>query len=208
MLSDRIGVMSARPGRFIDTVATGWSRDRDSRIAEQESFGRITTHLWSLLRDESTQLAVKGMAAFYSCLRAQPGTPAFALVSGSPTQFAPRIGAFLSKNRFPPMGLYLRELGPNTLSNYKQPVIRVLMRTIPNQAVYVGDSGEHDPEVYKMMNEEFPDRVKRIYIRNAGHAEDLNRFEGMFLFSEPKEAALDAVALGLADKECVAKAFP
>jgi NitT/TauT family transport system ATP-binding protein len=53
MLSDRIGVMSSRPGRFIDTVATGWSRDRDSRIAEQESFGRITTHLWSLLRDES-----------------------------------------------------------------------------------------------------------------------------------------------------------
>jgi NitT/TauT family transport system ATP-binding protein len=53
MLSDRIGVMSARPGHFIETVATGWSRDRDSRIAEQESFGRITTHLWSLLRDES-----------------------------------------------------------------------------------------------------------------------------------------------------------
>lgn len=53
MLSDRIGVMSARPGCFIETVVTGWSRDRDSRIAEQESFGRITTHLWSLLRDES-----------------------------------------------------------------------------------------------------------------------------------------------------------
>jgi NitT/TauT family transport system ATP-binding protein len=53
MLSDRIGVMSARPGRFIETVETGWPRDRDSRIAEQESFGRITTHLWSLLRGES-----------------------------------------------------------------------------------------------------------------------------------------------------------
>ena len=53
MLSDRIGVMSARPGRFIETVVTGWSHDRDSRIAEQESFGRTTTHLWSLLRDES-----------------------------------------------------------------------------------------------------------------------------------------------------------
>ena len=53
MLSDRIGVMSARPGRFIETVVTGWSRDRDSRIAKQESFGRVTAHLWSLLRDES-----------------------------------------------------------------------------------------------------------------------------------------------------------
>ena len=31
LLSDRIGVMSARPGRFIDVVETGWPRERDSR---------------------------------------------------------------------------------------------------------------------------------------------------------------------------------
>src|SRR4029453_15238088 len=34
LLSDRIGVMSARPGRFIDVVEPGWPRDRDSRLAE------------------------------------------------------------------------------------------------------------------------------------------------------------------------------
>ena len=32
LLSDRIGVMSARPGVFIDLVETGWPRERDSRI--------------------------------------------------------------------------------------------------------------------------------------------------------------------------------
>ena len=32
MLSDRVGVMSARPGVFIDLVETGWPRERDSRI--------------------------------------------------------------------------------------------------------------------------------------------------------------------------------
>ena len=32
MLADRIGVMSARPGRLIDIVETGWPRERDSRI--------------------------------------------------------------------------------------------------------------------------------------------------------------------------------
>ena len=31
LLSDRVGVMSARPGQFIDLVSTGWARDRDSR---------------------------------------------------------------------------------------------------------------------------------------------------------------------------------
>jgi NitT/TauT family transport system ATP-binding protein len=53
MLSDRVGVMSARPGRFLEIVETGWPRERDSRIAAHEDFGRLTSHLWSLLRDES-----------------------------------------------------------------------------------------------------------------------------------------------------------
>ena len=53
MLSDRIGVMSARPGRFLEIITTGWPRDRDSRIAERPEFGNVTAHLWSLLRSES-----------------------------------------------------------------------------------------------------------------------------------------------------------
>jgi NitT/TauT family transport system ATP-binding protein len=53
MLADRIGVMSARPGRVIDVVHTGWPRDRDSRIVEREQFGAITSRLWKTLRDES-----------------------------------------------------------------------------------------------------------------------------------------------------------
>jgi NitT/TauT family transport system ATP-binding protein len=53
MLADRVGVMSARPGRFIETVPTGWPRERDSRIVARPEFGRITGQLWSLLREES-----------------------------------------------------------------------------------------------------------------------------------------------------------
>ena len=53
MLADRIGVMSARPGRLIDVVETRWPRERDSRIVEQPSFGAITARLWKSLREES-----------------------------------------------------------------------------------------------------------------------------------------------------------
>jgi NitT/TauT family transport system ATP-binding protein len=53
LLSDRIGVMSARPGRLIEIVESGWPRERDSRIAADRSFGHITAHLWSILRNES-----------------------------------------------------------------------------------------------------------------------------------------------------------
>jgi len=53
MLSDRVGVMSARPGRFIDIVETGWPRDRDSRVVSDPHFGAITARLWDKLRVES-----------------------------------------------------------------------------------------------------------------------------------------------------------
>ncbi len=53
MLSDRVGVMSARPGVFIDLVTTGWARERDSRIVSDPGFGAITARLWSSLRTES-----------------------------------------------------------------------------------------------------------------------------------------------------------
>jgi NitT/TauT family transport system ATP-binding protein len=61
MLSDRVGVMSARPGRFIDMVETGWPRDRDSRIVSDPTFGTVTARLWSSLRKES--LKTMGRAA-------------------------------------------------------------------------------------------------------------------------------------------------
>ena len=53
MLADRVGVMSARPGRFIEVIETGWPRERDSRIVAEEAFGRQTGHVWSVLRDQS-----------------------------------------------------------------------------------------------------------------------------------------------------------
>jgi NitT/TauT family transport system ATP-binding protein len=53
MLSDRVGVMSARPGRFIDLVETHWPRERDSRVVSDPAFGAVTARLWSSLREES-----------------------------------------------------------------------------------------------------------------------------------------------------------
>jgi len=64
MLSDRIGAMSARPGRFLDIVETGWPRERDSTIVSDARFGEITGRLWDNLRGESLKsLGYAGMAA-------------------------------------------------------------------------------------------------------------------------------------------------
>jgi NitT/TauT family transport system ATP-binding protein len=62
MLSDRIGLMSARPGRFIDIVPTGWPRERDSRIVSDRRFGEITARLWTNLREESLRAIASGQS--------------------------------------------------------------------------------------------------------------------------------------------------
>jgi NitT/TauT family transport system ATP-binding protein len=53
MLADRVGAMSARPGRFIEIIETGWPRERDSTIVADARFGEITGRLWERLRGES-----------------------------------------------------------------------------------------------------------------------------------------------------------
>jgi phosphatidate phosphatase APP1 len=161
----------------------------------------------ALLRDADSHEVVPGMADFYGCLRA-PAAPAFALVSGSPVQYVPRVASFLGRHRFPPFGLYLRNLGPGTLSHYKQPTLRRLLREFPQPVVLVGDSGEKDPEIYAQIREEFPGRVKAIYIRAAGRTGNTRRFQGMVLFREVRDAAAHAVKSGLADAACVSEAFP
>jgi NitT/TauT family transport system ATP-binding protein len=60
MLSDRVAVMSARPGCFIDVVATSWPRSRDSTIVADGRFGAITARLWSKLRTESIKALEQG----------------------------------------------------------------------------------------------------------------------------------------------------
>jgi NitT/TauT family transport system ATP-binding protein len=56
MLSDRVGVMSTRPGKFIDIITTGWDRNRDSRVVSTPHFGDITARLWDKLRVEALKM--------------------------------------------------------------------------------------------------------------------------------------------------------
>lgn len=60
MLADRVGIMSARPGRFIELVETGWPASRSSRMVEEEAFGRLTAHVWSKLRIEAMKALGRG----------------------------------------------------------------------------------------------------------------------------------------------------
>jgi phosphatidate phosphatase APP1 len=184
--------------------------DFDDTVAVSNVLSKRKLLATTLLDDEQTHPVVEGMPLFYGCLRAnKDAPPGFALVSGSPTQLAPRIRGFLSRHSFPFMGLLLRNIGPSTLSRYKQPRIRELLRTLPHRAILVGDSGEQDPEVYAEIRKEVPDRVLEIYIRQVPGADHRKeRFEGMQVFSDPLEAARHAASRGYLQEQCLKSALP
>jgi NitT/TauT family transport system ATP-binding protein len=52
-LSDRVMVMTARPGRVKTVFKIDLPRPRDSSIIESEKFGRLVGQVWGTLREES-----------------------------------------------------------------------------------------------------------------------------------------------------------
>jgi NitT/TauT family transport system ATP-binding protein len=50
-MSDRIIVLSARPGRIIETIDVSLPRPRDDRTRAMPEFGRIRTGAWEILKN-------------------------------------------------------------------------------------------------------------------------------------------------------------
>ena len=162
----------------------------------------------ALTEDADSQPLVEGMPQLMRCLReGKTERPVFALVSGSPVQFVPRTTRFLFKHDFPPFGLYLRDLGPKTMSDYKQPIIRSLLKLLPQPVVLVGDSGERDPEIYAQIRSEFPGRVKTVLIHDVGRLDDSARVKDMLVFKHPREVMPALVKQGLMTQGCLEAAF-
>lgn len=172
--------------------------DFDDTLAVSHVTSKAKLFATTFFDDADTHPPVDGMPALYAALAAgRTVPPAFAVVTGWPFQFAPRLVRFLEKNRFPGMALFLRNLGPSTLHGYKEPVLRRIVERFHHPLVLVGDSGERDPEIYARLAREHPGRVLRIYIREADVVGPPTRFEGMCLFGDPEVAVRDAIERGL-----------
>jgi NitT/TauT family transport system ATP-binding protein len=59
LLSDRILVMSGRPGRVIEEITVGMSRPRERGMETTQEFVELRQHVWELL---SASAAVTGAA--------------------------------------------------------------------------------------------------------------------------------------------------
>jgi phosphatidate phosphatase APP1 len=146
--------------------------------------------------------AVPGMPALYrSWMEVLGPRIHFHIVSAGPWQFHEPLRQFTEEAGFPAftwdmrsvdisdVRVLLKAINPDTNDTYefKLQKIRAFMARFPKRHVlFVGDSGEKDPDVYAKVLSECPNRVAGVLIRNVRREDQKERYEQLF---PSKEAA-------------------
>jgi phosphatidate phosphatase APP1 len=131
----------------------------------------------TFLHNAKTRKPLIGVASLYQALArgSQPeAVNPIVYVSNSAWNMYDLLRDFLDLNDLPMGPLMLRDLGLGTdSSDHKIDTIRQLLERFASlPVVLVGDSGQHDAEIYATLAEEYPGRVRAIYIRDVDPDED------------------------------------
>ena len=158
------------------TAAFGVISDLDDTVVTTNVTNRLRMLLTVALRNEYTRMPFQGVAAFYEALRKGAGgnenNPIF-YVSSSPWNLYPFLTEFLRLHNIPRGPLFLKDFGNHTIFNsgdhgeHKLSNIKMILDTYPQLAfVLIGDSGEQDPEIYREIVHQYPNRIRAVYIRS------------------------------------------
>lgn len=212
-------VTVTRPG---PAAAFGIVSDVDDTVLVTDSTSVLRMMRLTLLESSASRVAFPGIAAFYRALVAG-GNPLF-YVSSSPWNLYEFLVDFMRLKGLPPGPLLLRDLGldedklgAGTHGDHKLDAIRtVLERHAPLPFVLVGDSGQHDPEIYRTIASEYPGRILAVYVRDV--ADDSRDVQvrniadeviaagtPMLLVADTLAAARHAATLGLVDPAALAR---
>jgi phosphatidate phosphatase APP1 len=132
-----------------------------------------------LLKDASERSPFPGIAAFLRALCSgcdnRVSNPLF-YVSGSEWNLFDLLVNFFRYHDIPEGPLFLRDKGtrfdkadvaPNT-QEFKHSQICRILNTFPHlKFICIGDSGQHDPEIYRQIVEQYPGRILGVYIRDV-----------------------------------------
>jgi len=156
--------------------------DMDDTVLQSHVTSLVQAFRTVLLGNARTRLPFPGVAAFYRALHAGASgaerNPIF-YVSSSPWNLYDLLVDFLEHQGIPAGPLTLRDwdidrsaLGSGRLHRFKDAAIREIMSAYPElPVILVGDSSQQDPEIYRDVVREFPERVLAIYIRDVKRTE-------------------------------------
>ncbi len=136
------------------------------------------------------RVPLEGAADFYQKLQkgttANENNPIF-YVSHGPWNLYRYLEVFLEKNNFPVGPILLRDFVNPFAKKYKpekpqkQTEIINILKTYPKLPfILIGDSGEHDPDIYIEIAEAHPERIIAIYMRSVNHKKKMIRVKGLF----------------------------
>lgn len=152
--------------------------DVDDTVLQTGATSFVKMFTTTLLSNAHTRLPFEGVAAFYRALAFGTGTtadnPVF-YVSSSPWNLYDLLTEFMDVQGLPRGPLFLRDLGltkdhlvKSGHGDHKLAAIERLLAAYPHLPfVLLGDSGQHDPEIYTEAVQHFPGRIKAVYLRDV-----------------------------------------
>jgi phosphatidate phosphatase APP1 len=148
----------------------------------------------SLLKNYKQRQLVSGMPVLYQRIlniNDNPANAPLVFLSASPKQLYKDINAFLDYHDFPKRILVTKQINGDNhdpLTNqkqYKLQKIREVLTKLPTvDFVLVGDDGESDPETYAAIQQQYPDRIKAVWIHAVNTDKNRQRYPSQQLFSE------------------------
>jgi len=199
------------------TAEFGIISDIDDTILKTDVTSRLKlkTMVHTLLKNAGKRRAFEGVSDFYQALSHGPdgeGFNPFFYVSNSPWNLYDLLLDFLHLNHFPRGPVLLRDFGlpaEDTVYSYKThkaDMVNKILTTYPHLPfILVGDSGEHDTDIYLEAARNNPERILAIYIRDVQHRRRAKRIETLIenvsdievrLVGSYEEAAAHALGKG------------
>jgi phosphatidate phosphatase APP1 len=205
---------------------TGIISDIDDTVMETGAANILRMIRITFFNNAHTRLPFEGVAAFYRALERGPTltchNPVF-YVSSGPWNLYDMISDFFAVQSMPLGPILLQDFGVDREKfikvahrAHKLEQIERIMRLYPRMRfVLIGDSGQHDPEIYEQVVADLPGRVVAIYIREvtsgkrSAEVEQIRRrleAEGipMILSPDTEAAAEHAVSSGLISPDSLA----
>ncbi len=163
----------------------------------------------TIFKRAEKRIPLEGAADFYERLKngksGKDCNPIF-YVSHGPWNLYRYLEVFLEKNNFPKGPILLRDFVNPFAKKYKpekpqkqREIINILKTYHKLCFILIGDSGEHDPDIYIEIAEAHPERILAIYMRSVNHSQKMIRVKGLFekyetvpvLLVEKSEAAIE-----------------
>ncbi len=160
--------------------------DVDDTIIKSSAMNTLKKLRIMLTQNARNRAAFTGVEMLYHKLSSKDKNPLF-FVSGSSWNLYDMLVEFCELQNLPKAPFFLRNLGlspeqwlKQDTSPYKKEYISQILKVFNRLSfILIGDSGQKDPEIYYEIYNEFPGRIKAIYVRHVHNDKRKTELEQM-----------------------------